>query len=937
MIMYKDKLMKIFTSMKTLALAASMLLASTGVMAQEADKDTMVVVPESGCLPIKPSRNFTGPREVVVCSLFGSAQSGLSFTTYALDTVVVASSTNSSSGLFLVAKPGTYKLTLTDREVTGKINSTSVSWQYEAGQAYKKGRILYKFVNEAGNVGFQRDEKYASDSYQYCDLAAGEHIYLPLAANNVAKAAELLKTTADALAFIPWNGPWNKVPTLESAGEQASGVTFDFQNNNGGWPVGEGADYALGDLTTLTYGGVTLTAVQGSSANPPRIMKNSSRGICLWLYKNTSISLAAPEGKAITKVAFTMQSGTFDLTPSSGALAENAWTGNASVVTFGPNEISTRYVWAIEVTLADENDETVKPAAVDAEAADIAAFKAVEDGKSVKLTLVNAKVNGVKNGDYYVEDASGAVVIKGLTLTAGTALNGYVIGTKSTDASIDMNNEIVEYALTATDASTFEATSATLAGTVMTGAEAAAQANYGRLITLENVAISGGNNKTLTVDGTALPIKARDYMGVLPADYTWPEQASKLTGVLIYYVTGWFLMPISADAIVAAGEQATSVTFDFTSETISNHIGTAVGDANANIYNETFKVDNVTMQVTAGSAASKIYKDNNRGQNLVLFKEYATLTFKAPAGYAIQKIEFTAAGNSNISSFTASSGTIEGMNWTGNAEGVRFLQGATSYLANAVVTLAAKDDATAKLEGLPYVACENIAAFNALEAGTAAVVTLTDAEVLGKSADGFSTVWIQDATGGCWIQYTSLNDKLKEGTKLNGTVYTIKRNVTGKDAHMKETEDTPNSTITATEISDYTVVECATIAEANAKPNMMVKITGAKFTATSTTAGTLTLGEETIKVNNGGATANQQLHKLADFTKDEVIENVTIIGINTVAYGILPISMTTSTGISNIHADTDLENAVIYNLQGVRLNSLQRGINIVNGKKVVIK
>ena len=930
-------IMKNFTSMKTLALAAGMLLASTGVMAQEADKDTTVVVPESGCLPIKPSRNFTGPREVVVCSLFGSAQSGLSFTKYALDTVVVASATNSSSGLFLVAKPGTYKLTLTDREVTGKIYSTSVSWQYEAGQAYKKGRILYKFVNEAGNVGFQRDEKYASDSYQYCDLADGEHIYLPLAANNVAKAAELLETTADALAFIPWNGPWKNVPTLEAAGEQASGVTFDFQNNNGGWPVGEGADYALGNVSTLNFSGITLTGVQGSSVNPPRIMKNASRGICLWLYKNTSISLAAPEGKAITNVAFTMQSGEFDLTPSSGSVAGNAWTGNASVVTFGPNENSTRYVWAVTVTLADENDETIKPAAIDAEAADIAAFNAVEDGKIVKLTLNNVRVNGCKNGDYYVEDASGATVFKGLTLAPGTALNGYVIGTKSTETSIDQNGEIVEYALTTTDASTFEATDAALTGTVMTGAEAAAQANYGRLITLENVTISGGNNKTLTVDGTALPIKARDYMGVLPADYIWPEQASKLTGVLIYYVTGWFIMPVSADAIVAAGEQATSVTFDFASPAIREYVGTALTDTKGYIYNETFTQDNVSLQITTGSAPSRIYVDANRGQNLVTYKEYTTLTFQAPEGYAVTKIEFAAAGNSNINNFTASAGAIEGMVWSGNAEGVRFAQGSTSYLANAVVTLAAKDESTTALPAIEYAECANIAAFNALEAGTYAKVTLTDAEIIGKSADGYTTVFIQDATGGCWIQYTSLNDKLKEGTKLNGTVYTIKRNAVGKDAHMKETEDTPNSTITATEISDYTVSACATIAEANARPNMMVKITGAKFTATSTTAGTLTLGEETIKVNNGGATANQQLHKLADFTKDEVIENVTIIGINTVAYGILPISMTTSTGISNIHADTDLENAVIYNLQGVRLNNLKKGINIVNGRKVVVK
>jgi len=310
-------------------------------------------------------------------------------------------------------------------------------------------------------------------------------------------------------------------------------VTFDFQNNNGNWPVGEGANYKDGDITALTWEGVTLTGVQGSSVNPPRLMSNASRGICLWLYKNTSMKLTAPEGKAITKIAVTMQSGDFDLEPSTGAVAGNVWTGNASEVTFGPNANSTRYVWAFTVTLDDENDETVKPAAFELEAADIA-FNAAEDGKVVKLTLDNARVNAYwdMQGTYYVEDASGATVVKGVTLTAGTALNGYIVGTKSTNSEIDYMNDpavAVEYTLTATDASTFEAAATTLTGAVMTVAEAAAQANYGRLITLENVTITGsGQNKTLT-DANGNTIKARDYMSVLPADFTWPEAASVTT------------------------------------------------------------------------------------------------------------------------------------------------------------------------------------------------------------------------------------------------------------------------------------------------------------------------------------------------------------------------------------------------------------------------
>ena len=202
--------------MKRTLLCLSLIAGSlTSGFAQTATQDTTVVVPETGYLPIKPSRNFTGPGNVLVCSMFGSNTSGLSFTKFRLDTVVVASSTNSSSGLLLVARPGTYTLTLTDAEVTGKIFTTSVSWQAEPGQAYKKNRLLYKFVNKPGRVGFERDETYAADNYQYCDISEGEHVYLPLAEKNVDKIAELLETTTANLAFIPFEGPWKNVPSLD--------------------------------------------------------------------------------------------------------------------------------------------------------------------------------------------------------------------------------------------------------------------------------------------------------------------------------------------------------------------------------------------------------------------------------------------------------------------------------------------------------------------------------------------------------------------------------------------------------------------------------------------------------------------------------------------------------------------------------------------------
>ena len=725
----------------------------------------------------------------------------------------------------------------------------------------------------------------------------------------------------------------------------AEEITFDFENNNGNWPVGEGANFADGNLTQpLVVDGVSLTGIQGDATQPCRLMKDNSGITALYVYKLGSIKFNAPEGKALTTIAVTMKSGTFDLTANNGAVADNAWTGNATEVVFNHANSGNRQMLKIVVTIADENGETVKPGAVtyDTEVADIATFNAIEDGKVAKLTLTNARVNGVKGSNYYVEDATGATVIKGVELTAATALNGYIIGTKATDVSVDMNNVMVEHQLSATDATTFEATTTTLAGTVMTASEAAVQANYGRLITLENVSISGsGKNKTLKdADGNELAIKARDYMGVLPTDYVWPEAASKITGILIYYITGWFLMPISADAIVAAGVQPTEVTFAF-NESL-HKVGTKLTDPEGFIFNETFTVDNVALQVTAGSAQSAIYADNNRGTFLAMFPMYAMMGITAPEGYAVTKIEFTQAGSGNLN-MTPMVGSVDDHTWTGNADVVYFTmpqKTGTAYLAKATITLAEKNAETVTAQ-IDYTECANIAEFNALEDGTPAKLTLTNAEVIGISANGYGTAWIQDATGGCMAQYTSIIGSLQEKTRINAVFYTIVRKNSG-NAQMKEAIHSQDGSIAIEYINEYTTAE-GTLAEVNvaANKNKVVKISGATLTMTSATAGILTQGDATIDVNNGNETANQQLHKIENWTKDTTLENITIVAILTgksdTVNQLLPISITEGTnGISNVNA-ANVKGLQIYNLQGIRLNSVQKGLNIVNGKKVVIK
>ena len=388
--------------------------------------------------------------------------------------------------------------------------------------------------------------------------------------------------------------------------------------------------------------------------------------------------------------------------------------------------------------------------------------------------------------------------------------------------------------------------------------------------------------------------------------------------------------------------EPTTVTFDFSDPNFRNPIGESMTDTKGYIYNETFPVGNVELQITGGSAPSRIYVDANRGQCLVTYKEYTTLTFSAPEGKAITEIEFVAAGNSNINNFTASSGAIEGMKWTGNADGVRFLQGGTSYLATAVVKLEDKTAETAALAPIEYTECANIAAFNALENGTYAKVMLKDAEITGISADGYSTMWIQDATGGCWIQYVSLiTSYLKEGNKVNGFFYVVKRTASG-NPQMKEAEDTPESEFTQTPIGSFTIVE-GTIDQVNVAANLnkVVKISGATLEETSATAGKLTQGESSIDVNNGNETANQQMHKIAEWAKDTTMENIDMVAIlvakSATANQLLPISIESSItdGISNVTANSNEVN--IFNLQGQRMNSVQKGLYIINGKKLMVK
>lgn len=596
-------------------------------------------------------------------------------------------------------------------------------------------------------------------------------------------------------------------------------------------------------------------------------------------------------------------------------------------------------------------------ATFDVEVANIADFFAVEDGKTVKLTLTDARVNAFADlsSTYYVEDATGAVAVKGIGLTKGTKLNGYFIGVKSTEDVDYMNDpsQGLEYQITVDGTNSSYTSAATeLVGTEMTITEACQQANYGKLITLSNVdiaALGNGMNKKLT-DANGNTMKTRDLFGVLPSTYTWPAKASKITGVALYYMTGWFLMPISAEAIVEAPAE-----FDFH----NNNLGLTPGENGdnmslGNLENVTLTKGNVSLTfVSSPTMPTRFYDNGTRGKQLQLIKD-GMMRVTAAEGKAITAIRFvynlgkntaTGADVYNTSwNVDKGEGTFSAdkKNWTGNAKSVRFKATSSVYVDSIIVETADATSETITPAADTYTAAAaTLAAFNELADGTLVKLTLKDAVV----TSGMNNEWgyyVQDATAGAHFYCTGLTFNVND--VLNGYVY-VKKNNQNMGARIAMTEETNDENITITS-GAYEPIEATKVADVNKAANKLkvVKLTGVALKGTSATAGTITdsdngtidIAISTTKSSYYSDVYHESLNGV-NYTKATVVG--ILFGSSATVNKIMPLSITdeTSTAINDIKAAEDAENVVIYNLQGVRLNKLQKGVNIVNGKKIVVK
>jgi len=394
---------------------------------------------------------------------------------------------------------------------------------------------------------------------------------------------------------------------------------------------------------------------------------------------------------------------------------------------------------------------------------------------------------------------------------------------------------------------------------------------------------------------------------------------------------------------------AEEVTFDFANNNMNMSIGTTENTNAGNLGGKSITINGVTLSfVNSMTMPTRYYLNGSRGNQFQAIAG-SMMRVTAPSGYAVTKI--TSVPNEGKNATTGAtiiqcawkvtkgggSLSIDKQVWTGNAESVLLTATGATYLNAVVVELSTASSETNLRTNEPadtYTEVHGLAAFSEVSADALVKLTLTNAVITSGMINGWGH-YVQDATAGAHFYCTGLD--LEVGDVLNGVVY-VKKNVQKMGSRICMTEATNSEGVTITKNGTYDPIT-GTIGQINVSGNYcrVVKLTGIALVGSSETDATATDPSGNIVVKN--SKVNYYPYVIKESLASINYTNATVVGIlygtNTNGNQIMPLSITgTSAGISNVTADVKAEEAVIYNLNGQRVEHPTKGIYIVDGKKV---
>ena len=290
----------------------------------------------------------------------------------------------------------------------------------------------------------------------------------PTEESNVYENALTITETTTVKAIAVMDGYNNSAvaeATYTAVDPNAKTATFDFTNPAGLTPsvptdeISSSNGYPISEIT-FTNNGVTINTTNGST--PSRIWGTSAHD--LRVYKNATMTIAAPAGGVLTSVEFT-GSAVSKFSANMGELIGKVWTGSASSVVFTwASDASTQKISTITVTYSiDESVVIIDQPSIAGEATFVGSTT-VEITNNAAGTTLYYSTNGVDYVAYngalnitetttvsaYAQDAQGnkssvaeATFTKLETLSIAEAKAAYDAADANVDIAMDLTGAVV--------------------------------------------------------------------------------------------------------------------------------------------------------------------------------------------------------------------------------------------------------------------------------------------------------------------------------------------------------------------------------------------------------------------------------------------------------------------------------------------------------------